>query len=376
MAENKNINPENAVEDQEIDLVELAAKLWSKRKTIIKWGACGVVIGLIVAFSIPREYTAAVTLAPETGSAGGSGSGLSMLASMAGVNLGQNNGSDAVYPELYPDIVSSVPFAVGLLTVELPTGIEDRPRATLETLLKENTSSPWWSVITGAPGMIIGGIRGLFADKQEPGDSTLNPGHLTLEQSMLVEAVNARVGVEVDTKTEVVTVSAKMQDAVAAAALVDTVTQRLKEYIIDYRTEKSRADLAYAKKINTEAREEYYQAQRKYAEAADKNHGLTTRSAAIELERMQNESALAFNLYNSTSQQVKLAEAKVQESTPVFAIVQPSTVPVKPSKPRKALILVGFVFLSVVAACAYILFVPGLMASFRAKRKETEGAEE
>ena len=373
MSQQKNIVPDNLPEDQEIDLIELASKLWSSRKTILKWAACGVVIGLVVAFSIPREYTATVTLAPESGAAGGGSSGLSMLASMAGVNLGQNNSSDAVSPELYPDIVSSVPFSVGLLTVELPTNIEDTRKATVETLLEEHTSSPWWSVITGAPGMIIGGIKGLFAGKTDAAaDSVINPSHLTAGQNILVEMVNSRVGVGVDAKTQVVTVSATLQDAVAATALVDTVTERLQEYVKGYRTEKARADLAYARKINEEAKEEYYKAQRRYAEAADKNQGLTTRSAAIELERMQNESVLAFNLYNSTAQQVKLAEAKVQESTPIFAVVKPSTVPVKPSKPRKAMILIGFVFLSIVAACAYVLFVPGLMASFKSHRKDGE----
>lgn len=369
-------NPDSLPEEQEIDLVELASKLWRSRKTILKWAGCGVVIGLVVAFSIPREYTATVTLAPESGSGSSGSSGLSMLASMAGVNLNQGNGEDAVSPELYPDIVSSVPFAVGLLSVELPTDIDDTRSATVQAMLEDHTSSPWWSIITGAPGMIIGGIKGLFSENEEAVDSVIDPGHLTFEQSLLVEAVRGRVGLDVDSKTDVVTLSATLQDAVAAAALVDTVTLRLQEYIKDYRTGKARADLVYARKINEEAKEEYYKAQRRYAEAADRNQGLSTRSAAIELERMQNESVLAFNLYNSTAQQVKLAEAKVQESTPVFAVVQPSTVPVKPSKPRKAMILVGFVFLSVVAACAYILFVPGLIASFKSRKEESEEDKE
>ncbi|MDE6286445.1 MAG: chain-length determining protein, partial [Muribaculaceae bacterium] len=277
---NKDLQPE----EQEIDLVELAAKLWRSRKTILKWAGCGVVLGLIVAFSIPREYTATVTLAPESGSGGGSGSGLSMLASMAGVNLGQNNASDAVYPGLYPDVVSAVPFSVGLLSVELPMNDTDTQRATVETILEDHTSSPWWSVITGAPGMIIGGIKGLFSEKTEAADSVLDPGRLSFGQTMLVEALRGRVGVSVDSKTDVVTLSATLQDAVAATALVDTVTLRLQEYVKAYRTEKARADLAYARKINEEAKEEYYKAQRRYAEAADRNQGLSNRSAAIELE--------------------------------------------------------------------------------------------
>ena len=53
-------------EEQEIDLMELAAKVWAERKLVFK--ACGyaIIVGLIVAFSIPREYSTSVTLAPES----------------------------------------------------------------------------------------------------------------------------------------------------------------------------------------------------------------------------------------------------------------------------------------------------------------------
>ena len=44
-------------EEQEIDLIELAQKVWAERKLVFK--ACGIaaLIGLVVAFSIPKEYS-------------------------------------------------------------------------------------------------------------------------------------------------------------------------------------------------------------------------------------------------------------------------------------------------------------------------------
>ena len=44
-------------EEQEIDLIELAQKLWKERKFLLKGCGIAVVVGLIVAFSIPKEYT-------------------------------------------------------------------------------------------------------------------------------------------------------------------------------------------------------------------------------------------------------------------------------------------------------------------------------
>ena len=78
-------------EVQEIDLLELAQKVWDGKKLIFK--ACGVavVLGLIVAFSIPKEYTTTVVLAPEAKAKGGAGN-LGALASMAGINIGSVSG--------------------------------------------------------------------------------------------------------------------------------------------------------------------------------------------------------------------------------------------------------------------------------------------
>ncbi len=368
MTQNNIEMPDNRVDDeQEIDLLELASKLWSARRRILKWAGIGAILGLIVAFSIPKEYTASVTLAPEWGnSKANTQSGLGMLASMAGININQGQATDAVYPQLYPDVISSVPFTVGLLKVELPTNIEDTDSATVESLLVDHSRSPWWGFFFKVPGMIIGSIKSLFVDDEETaGDGTIDPYRLTLKQSKLVESLNKRIEATADTKTLTVVVSTTMQDPVAAATLADTVVARLSKFVTEYRTGKARKDLDYARKINEEARQEYYKAQKRYAAAVDRNHGLSTRSAAIELERLQNESQLAFSLYNTTAQQEKMAEAKVQENTPVFAIVKPATVPVKPSKPRKVLILIGYTFLAAVAACAYTLFAPQLIESIK-----------
>lgn len=50
---------------QEIDLVELAARLWRERRRIMRWCMWGAFAGLVIAFSIPKEYTVEVKLAPE-----------------------------------------------------------------------------------------------------------------------------------------------------------------------------------------------------------------------------------------------------------------------------------------------------------------------
>ena len=164
-----------------------------------------------------------------------------------------------------------------------------------------------------------------------------------------------------------------MQDPLVSALLADTVAERLKEYVVDYRTNKARSDLEYTQKLTDEARDAYYTAQQNYASYMDQNHGVIRLSIRNEEERLQNEMQLAFNLYNTTAQQLQMAKAKVQEITPVYTVVQPATVPLAPSKPSKMLIIVGCIFLAVVAACAWILFGKDLVIAF--KKEKTEDAD-
>ncbi len=63
-------------EEMEIDLLELAMTLWKKRKKLAVWSACGAVLGLVVAFSIPKENATSVKLAPEVADSKGGGGSL------------------------------------------------------------------------------------------------------------------------------------------------------------------------------------------------------------------------------------------------------------------------------------------------------------
>lgn len=363
---------EDMEEDKEIDLLELAKKLWIRRKTILIWCGIGAVLGLIIAFSIPRSYTTTVKLAPEMSDNTGK-SGMNALASFAGINL-NNNGADAVYPELYPDVVHSVPFCLSLMQTPLTNKKGDR-KFTLEEYMEDDVKSPWWRVITGLPGKIIGALSS-SVDEVTPADHKPNSFQLTKEEYKLIKSLNSMVVANVDKKTFVVTISVTMQDPMVSAVLADTVVNRLREFVTNYRTNKARQDLIYAEKLNKEAKEAYYAAQQKYANYLDTHQGVVMYSAQTVRDRLENEATLAFNLYNQTSQQLQMAKAKVQQETPVYATISPATVPISPSAPRKALILVGFVFLAFVACAAWILFIEPNKDKFSFKEETPSDSEE
>lgn len=342
-------------QEEEIDLLELALKVWAERRWILKCCGYAVIVGLVIAFSIPKEYTATATIAPEL-SDGKSGGGLSSLAATAGINMNASSSADAIYPDLYPDIVSSTPFITELFDVHVES-LNAKIDTTLYGYIDDYQRSPWWSAVTSAPFKVLGWIISIFKDKEEPRDNAkLDPFHLTNEEADVVRALSQRISVFVDKKTGLTTLSVTMQDARIAACLTDTVMSQLQNYVTEYRTNKARKYFQFQQSLFERKKKEYEKAQEEYAKFADANKNIILLSYRVEQERLENDMRLAYNVYTSVAQQLQVAEEKVQEITPVYTIVEPATIPIRAAKPNKAMVLIGIVLLVGVGCVGWILF--------------------
>lgn len=369
--------------EEEIDLMELARKVWDERMLVLKVCGIAAVIGLIVGFSIPKEYTSTVLIAPESTS-NKSGGGLSSLASLAGINMNMNT-VDAIYPDLYPQIVGSLPFLTDLFEIPVQeSGADEEEMAEedypypmpLKEYMLDHQRSPWWGAIISAPFKLLSWCMSLFREEVEvPADHQLNTFQLTKDESDIAKALNNRISISVDKKTAVTTLTVMMQDPLIAATLADSVRVRLQEYVTNYRTNKARATLEYTQKLYDDAKAEYYAAQAKYADYADRNLSLSTLSARAEATRLENEQNLAYQTYTQMAQQLQLAKAKVDEITPVYTIIQPATVPLQRTKPSKITILAGFIFMGGALTVGWILYVRDFLAKWRKKDEEIITAE-
>lgn len=349
-------NTENRLpqEEQEIDLLELAQKLWKRRKVFYKALGGAVVVGLVIAFSIPKEYSVTVTLAPE--STRRTSSSLASMAAMMGLgSLASSNENDALNILLFPDILASNPFALELYSMPVKPVDSDTVMALNEYM--NTMKRPWWIDVMGLPGKMIGGVISLISPKNETMKmDTLNPFKLTKAESGKVGAIKRMLEAKVDKKTGFTTITVTMQDAEVAATVADSVVKKLQDYVTAYRTKKAAGDCEYWEKLYKEKQAEYYEAQQKYANYVDENKSLFTQRSKIEGERLQNEMNLAFQIYNQMATQLQMAQGKLQEAKPVFAVVEPATVPLYPVAPRKMVILIGCLFLAFVGTAGWILF--------------------
>lgn len=377
MTENKNytnLPPQQEEEEMEIDLMEYARKLWAARKLLLKVAGLAIIVGIVIALTTPKQYTVSVTLAPESSkSGGGSLSGIASMLGVGGFNMGSD--ADALNVTLYPDIVSSTPFILDLMDTPVSTIDEEQPDTTLVGYLKEYTSSSLMGTVMSLPFKAIGGIMSLFKSEEEEKTDIINPFHLTQEQSQTVNGLKKMIVANVDKKTGVTTVSVTMQDPMVAAILTDTVIVKLKEHITKYRISKAEEDCKYWEELNKIRQDDYYMKQKKYAEYVDANKNVVLQSVRIEQERLQNEMNLAYQVYSNVATQLQMAKAKVQEAKPVFAVVEPASVPLQPSGTSRKMILLGVVFLAVAAAAAWVLFGQDLWKNLKeglAEKKEEE----
>lgn len=352
----ENVKAEESV-DIEISIIGLLRLIKQDRLWMSIFVGIFAILGLVAAFTTPKTYTSTVMLAPEESGSGFSGS-ISSLASMVGMNMKIGQTGDALYPEIYPDLVSSTDFIVNLFPVAVSTAddsihcdyytyltkhckpaLMDMPKAALAKWLKKHMKNP--------------------AAKPAGTDSVSTPLWLSRDEDEVAKGIAKSISCDVDKKTNVITIEVTDQDPLVAALMADSVRDHLQVAITEYRTKKAKVDLNYMQTLFDEARKQYDDARKKYAEYADANQDLTLQSVQKEVDEMENDMQLKYNIYEEVVQQLQLAKAKVQERTPAFTVVQSATVPTKHSSRGKAVTLaiwmfVGFAIRFAILGCIYV----------------------
>ncbi|MCQ2059675.1 MAG: Wzz/FepE/Etk N-terminal domain-containing protein [Bacteroidaceae bacterium] len=338
---------------KEVDIVYLVKLLWSKKVRIFKNVVIAGVVAIIVAFSIPKDYTSQVIMAPETSSNMNISGSLMSIASMAGFDMGSMSSNDALYPELYPQMVSSTPFLCDLISLQVTTK-DSTLTTSLYDYLKNHKRYPWWSYILQAPGKLLKKIFKKEVDNVIPTKDT--PGmFLTRSQQMSLKSLDKLIDVSVDKGNNVISLSVTMQDPYIAAYVAECTANNLQDYIRQYRTAKAITDLQYAQSMYDEAKENYINAQNNYASYMDSHKNLVRMQTQIEAKRLESESSFAFNVYTQMAGQLELAKAKVQESTPVCVVMQPAVAPYKASHPKKMVMGVVYCFLAFLGTCVWYI---------------------
>lgn len=371
-------------EEEGLDIMVLLRQLWDGRLRIIIWTVVFFLLGLGAALTMKRTYTVDTVMVPQLNSS--SNNTLSSLASLAGFDLGSNSSNSELSPLVYPKIVSSVPFRKELMytplhyakldtAVSLYTYVMDYDQPTFGDKVKKYT--------IGLPFVILKSIMG--EKKQEeivlPVDSTQldapKPVVITKDEEEVLKIIEKCVSLNVDKKEGYITLSVIGSEPLQTAELAMKAQQLLQDEVTRFRLEKSESELEYIQARYNEIKREAESTQAQLARVRDRSQNLGTMQDRLEIERIQAKYNVANSVYVEMAKQLEQAKMQVKKDTPMFTVIQPVSVPTKPSNSRAKTMII-WTFLGFVLGCGMVLlrgYLPKLKASFKASGEVQETAQ-
>ena len=351
-------------EEEGIDIKALGRGLWDGRKTIIITTVIFIVLGLVAALTMKRTYTVKTVMVPQLGNS--KNSGLGGLAALAGFDLGGASSNGELSPLIYPQIVNSIPFRLELIHTPLHFEKCDTAISLYDYFLSDYNKPTAIDIIKrytiGLPGVLMSSLR-----KEEPdlvipniiesGDST-DPRAKAIvvnkdEQKIIAGFAN-NVTLDVDKKEGYVTLTVNGNEPIMTAELALKTQRHLQDMVTRFRIEKSQSELEYIQARYNEAKEESDRLQAALAGTTDRFQDVVTTTANVGKERLRSKYNVANAIYMELAKQLEQAKMQVKKDTPVFTIIEPVAIPMKPSNSR-AKTLIIWTFLGFVLGCGIVM---------------------
>ena len=340
----------NTHKDDEIDLIALLKTVFIARRFVIRTTVLFAVLGVILAVVSPTKYTASSTFVPQL-SEGQTNSSLGGLASLAGINLSAIMGSQPqeIPPSLYPQIAESIPYRLALLEAKVGSNdmsfrdyiLAQSDGVAIVPLLKKYT--------IGLPGLLLN----KQTDNDETPDSSLF--QVTEEDKGLFEFLAQVVSIEVDGKEGLVSISVELANRMVAAQLAQAATDLLQSNIIAFKSQSARNNLDFIERQFESKRQEFEQIQDSIAIFKDQNLNITSTLYQNQLTRLESQFTITSSVFQELAGQVEQAKIQVNKDTPIFTIIEPVSVPLERTKPKRSLIVVIWTFLGGVLAVGWSL---------------------
>ena len=342
------------------DLIKRSAHtIWRK-----KWYLCvslgiTLVISAIFSYNRPDYYHVKVKIVPELSSGSSSSSGVGGLLKSLSSNAGGSE-EDAIEPILYPDLMDSKKFLVSMFNVPVVSRDEKINTTYYEYLSKFQKSSLWNRMIGG----MANAVGSWFTSEKKVSKKSNTSGAFapTAQQAGVMSLISSRVKSDMDKKSGVITIQVTDQDPIICATIADTACVHLQQFITEYRTKKARQELANIEKQYQKARKEYEASKADLESYSDSNWDLVDEDFLVEKQALQNEMQLKFSTLSAFNTQLLAARTKLESSQPVYTVLDGSSVPLKPSGPRKTLMVIMW------------LFIIGVLHSLWLVRKDIAGA--
>lgn len=336
--------------DDEIDLIALLKTVFVARRFVIKTTILFAVLGVILALVSPTKYTASAKFVPQL-SEGRTNSSLGGLASLAGINLSAIMGSQPqeISPSLYPQIAESIPYRLALLEAKVGSNetsfrnyiLDQSSGLAILPLLKKYTI----------------GLPGLLFNKQTDNNEALDNSlfQVTKEDRGLFNFLAQVLSIDVDDQEGLVSISVELSDRMVAAQLAQSATDLLQSNIIEFKSQSARNNLDFIERQHESKRQEFEEVQDSIAIFKDQNLNITSSLYQNQLSRLESQFTVTSSVFQELAGQVEQAKIQVNKDTPIFTIIEPVSVPLERTKPRRAMVVIIWTFLGAVFSVGWVL---------------------
>lgn len=369
--EEKNIVP--PTHEEEIDIYEILFTLWKGRKRLIFAAIISTLIGAFVAFTSPVKYTAKCVIFPQVSSK--TGGSLSSLASMAGFNLGGADLNGGLPPEVYSKILMSRPFIQDIMNTPISIEAENNKKIPLYEYYSDEKYQSFdiWKVAKkytiGLPALIIGKeeevtdeIDMSLTKYLEDSTSVIR---VSRKEQEIYDAISGSIQYDYNTKEGLLNLSYIFPEPVAAAQICENLQRTLERYVVNYKVEKVRENLAQVERSFAKARIDFFRLQAEWANFQDSNRGLVTATARAQETRIRGDYDIAYAIYNELATQREQLQVQLKEQKPVLSVIDPVVVPLEKSAPRRGVILAGFLLLGVIVTAVWTIYESFITNIFR-----------
>ncbi|MCP4725039.1 MAG: hypothetical protein GY863_08390 [bacterium] len=305
--------------NSELDFISLLRLLFKYKKSIILFTSFFLICGIAYIFIATPVYTASISILPSQEM--DSSAQLSRLQSLTSALPFMSMSATGDLSQVYPAILTSKT----LLYMTLDSTFADPDNGESKTLLD-------WLEIE-------------IDDRAQALDKAY-------------EKLDDLIDVELDNASSLITLSISFKYPWLAAGLCEMLSQMLNNFSVEYKTSSAKntrqftqeqlsiqGDSLESAEINVR---DFIKTNINYLEDAD----LRMRYQELERERLARE-----QIWIEYRQQYELARLQEVKDTPVLTILDKPIIPVKPSKPRKLLVLALSMAMGFLLACFSVIIV-------------------
>ena len=301
------------------DFLSLASRSW---RFVVSVALLVGSISLLLAFAIPKRYTAHAMFLPDTKTVGGLSSALSGMASQFGLQLGDVGGAKS--PRLYVDLATSRTILERMLATPTPSTRVERPRPLID-----------W-----------------FVPAREDAHERIEEG---------VRRLAKAIDVRTDLQTGIVRVDLEAKDPLVAANATNALLRYLGDFNLNTRQTQGREKRLFVEKRFEQAQNSLNTAEESVRYFLERNRTYQSSPQLVyEYGRLQRQLDLSQQVYLTLARELETARIEELNDTPLFTVVDTARPPVKASSPQRIFIAASGAVLGFVIATILVLISENL----------------